>query len=126
MRRLSTIELLPPEQRQALITELISRNFFGWDAITQWANAQGMPLSKSAIHRFGSALRKRVVTLEAETVAAQISASDEPEDITGILITLGRLEVQKSRLLQRIASAIELEMRNKASDASKNSGGQQP
>ena len=67
MARPSKIGQLPDEILEALNAELIKRGFNGYEDLSDWLKERGYNISKSAVHRHGSAL-------EAEFEAAMADA----------------------------------------------------
>ena len=63
---------LPPDVRADLDRELIQRGFAGYAAIAQWLSARGYAISKSAVHRHGAALERRIERIRAASEQAQV------------------------------------------------------
>ena len=58
---------LPPEVRHWLEKALIDGNFQGYQLLEDTLAAQGYALSKSAIHRYGQPLQRRLAAIKAST-----------------------------------------------------------
>lgn len=52
----SSVSMLPEEVRDELNRRLVESNFSGYEGLARWLREQGFEISKSAIHRHGSAL----------------------------------------------------------------------
>ena len=49
---------LPQELRDELNERLVTSGFQGYEALTEWLAENGFKLSRSAVHRYGSALQE--------------------------------------------------------------------
>lgn len=56
MARRSKVDSLPPAVLDDLNSQLISRGFNGYEELAAWLKSMGFDISKSALHRHGSAL----------------------------------------------------------------------
>ena len=54
----SKIYDLPQELRDELNERLVTNGFQGYEALTKWLEENGFKLSRSAVHRYGSALQE--------------------------------------------------------------------
>lgn len=72
MVRRSAVLDLPPDVRAWLEQALIAGNFSGYQALEEALAAQGYALSKSAIHRYGQPLQRRLAAIKASTEAARL------------------------------------------------------
>ncbi|MER2545905.1 MAG: phage protein Gp27 family protein [Candidatus Accumulibacter phosphatis] len=52
----SSVSMLPEDVRDELNRRLVESNFSGYEGLARWLREQGFEISKSAIHRHGSAL----------------------------------------------------------------------
>lgn len=66
----STITALPDEVRQAL-EAADHQGFTGYQALEDWLRGQGLEISKSAIHRHGQKIERRMSAIKASTEAAR-------------------------------------------------------
>lgn len=76
--------------------ELVKRGFSGYDALETWLSGLGISISKSAIHRYGSALEQRLAAIKASTEAARLIADAAPDDAdqrSGAVISMVQTEI---------------------------------
>lgn len=73
------IATLPDELRQKLEARLIAQGFGGYTELAEWLGAEGCEISRSAIHRHGQALERRLQQIEASTRAAEAMMA-RPDD----------------------------------------------
>lgn len=71
---------LPPAVRGWLEQALIEGNFTGYQALEAALREQGYALSKSAIHRYGQPLQRRLSAIKASTEAARLLTEGAPDD----------------------------------------------
>jgi uncharacterized protein DUF3486 len=96
MGRQSSITALPEETRQALNRELAARNFSGYEALEDWLRDQGFEISKSAIHRYGQKIERRMQAIKASTEAAKMiveAAGDDQDARSESVIALVQTEM---------------------------------
>jgi len=96
MVRRSGVLDLPPEVRAWLEQALIAGNFSGYQALEEALAAQGYALSKSAIHRYGQPLQRRLAAIKASTEAARIlteGAADAQDARSEAVIALVQTEL---------------------------------
>ncbi len=96
MGRKSSIDTLSPEVRQWLEKSLAEGNFTGYQALEEALREMGYAISKSAIHRYGSKLERRLSSIKASTEAARVicqTAGDERDDRSEALIALVQSEL---------------------------------
>jgi len=96
MGRQSSITALPEPVRQALNCELNARNFSGYEALEDWLRDQGFEISKSAIHRYGQKIERRMAAIKASTEAAKLiteSAGDDQDARSEAVIALVQTEM---------------------------------
>ena len=91
----SKVLLLPEATRQALEQRLIAGGFAGYEALTDWLAEQGYAISKSALHRFGSAFEERCQALKIATDQARAIVEGSPDDDGAMSEALMRLTQQK-------------------------------
>ena len=91
MGRPSSITSLPDDVRSALNAELAQRNFTGYEDLETWLRSQGFEISKSAIHRYGQQIERRMAAIKASTEAAKLiteSAGDDQDARSEAVIAL--------------------------------------
>lgn len=96
MGRQSSITALPEEVREALNRELSARNFSGYEALEEWLGGQGFEISKSAIHRYGQKIERRMAAIKASTEAAKFiteAAGDDQDARSEAVIALVQTEM---------------------------------
>lgn len=96
MAHASTISVLPETTRLALDKELISRNFTGYQGLEDWLRDQGFEISKSAIHRYGQKIERRMSAIKASTEAAKLiteAAGDDQDARSEAVIALVQTEM---------------------------------
>lgn len=96
MGRQSSITALPEEVREALNRELSARNFSGYEALEEWLSEQGFEISKSAIHRYGQKIERRMAAIKASTEAAKFiteAAGDDQDARSEAVIALVQTEM---------------------------------
>lgn len=71
MGRASTITALPEEVRRWLERALCEQGFAGYEALEAMMRDKGYALSKSAIHRYGQKIERRMASIMASTEAAK-------------------------------------------------------
>lgn len=87
---------LPPEVRHWLEKALIDGNFQGYQLLEDTLAAQGYALSKSAIHRYGQPLQRRLAAIKASTEAARLlteGAADAQDARSEAVIALVQTEL---------------------------------
>lgn len=96
MGQRSKIKRLPDEVRAQLDKELLKRGFSGYDALETWLAGLGISVSKSAIHRYGQQLERRLSAIKASTEAARLIAAAAPDDAdqrSGAVISMVQTEI---------------------------------
>jgi hypothetical protein len=78
--RRSAISQLPEEVRADLERELIDRGFAGYEALSEWLAERGHEISKSALHRHGSRLERRLSRIKASAEAAHLIVEAAGDD----------------------------------------------
>lgn len=74
------ITALPDALRAELDQRLVASGFAGYVALSEWLAEQGYEIGKSSIHRYGSALERRLAAIRASTEAARQIAAAAPDD----------------------------------------------
>ncbi len=111
MGRQSTITALPDPVREALNRELAARNFSGYEALEEWLRGQGFEISKSAIHRYGQKIERRMAAIKASTEAAKMltdAAGDDQDARSEAVIALVQTEMFDSIIAIQEADDEEL------------------
>ncbi len=80
MARRSSIDGLPDTVRQWLGRALTDQSFGGYQQLEELLREKGFSISKSAIHRYGQKLERRLAAIRASTEAAKIMADASPDD----------------------------------------------
>jgi Glu-tRNA(Gln) amidotransferase subunit E-like FAD-binding protein len=124
--RESSVTALPEEVRNALNQELAARNFTGYAELEDWLRGQGFEISKSAIHRYGQKIERRMAAIKASTEAAKFiteAAGDDQDARSEAVIALVQTEMFDSIIAIQEAADEELsaaERLGMMSDAAKN------
>lgn len=111
MGRQSSITALPEPVREALNRELSARNFSGYEALEDWLREQGFEISKSAIHRYGQKIERRMAAIKASTEAAKLlteAAGDDQDARSEAVIALVQTEMFESIIAIQEADDEEL------------------
>lgn len=106
----SKLDTIPPEVRAELDRRLIAGGFGGYVALADWLTEQGYGISKSAVHRYGSALERRLAAIRASTEAARQIAAAAPDDAdlrSNAIISLVQTELFEALL--SVSEAEDLE-----------------
>lgn len=99
MARQSSITVLPDEALLALDREIIARKFSGYDDLEAWAHERGFSISRSAIHRHGQKIERRMAAIRASTDAAKLiteAAGDDQDARSEAVIALVQTEMFNS------------------------------
>src|SRR5574343_343525 len=83
----STITALPEEVRQALEARLIAQGFTGYQGLEDWLRGQGLEISRSAIHRHGQKIERRMAAIKAITEAADDDQDARSEAVIALVQT---------------------------------------
>lgn len=122
MGRQSSITALPEPVRDALNRELSARNFSGYEALEDWLRDQGFEISKSAIHRYGQKIERRMAAIKASTEAAKLivdAAGDDQDARSESIIALVQTEMFESIIAIQEADDDELSASDKLGMMSK-------
>lgn len=96
MGRQSTITALPKEVRRFLERALTEQNFSGYEALEEMMRDKGYAISKSAIHRHGQKIERRMAAIKASTEAAKLiveAAGDDQDARSESIIALVQTEM---------------------------------
>lgn len=96
MGQRSAVLALPDAVRTWLDQALIQDNFSGYQALEAALAAQGYALSKSALHRYGQPLQRRLAAIKASTEAARLltdGAADAQDARSEAVIALVQTEL---------------------------------
>lgn len=96
MGRASSITALPDDVRRWLERALTERNFSGYEALEALMRDRGYAISKSAIHRYGQKIERRMAAIKASTEAAQLivdAAGDDQDARSEAVIALVQTEM---------------------------------
>lgn len=77
----SRVRTLPPEIRAELDRRLVDAGFADYEALSAWLAERGHEISKSAVHRYGQQLEKRIEELlvSQRTAEALVKATDDSD-----------------------------------------------
>ena len=70
MGRRSSVETLPPDVRERIDRALYQSGFSDYSALTTCLRAEGYPISRTALHRYGQKLQVRVERMGLEKLLA--------------------------------------------------------
>jgi hypothetical protein len=96
MVKRSSIGSLPKEVRAWLDSALIDGNFSRYEALEVALQEKGYLISKSAIHRYGMPLQRRLAAIKASTEAARMlteGAADDQDARSEAVIALVQTEL---------------------------------
>lgn len=112
MARRSSVEALPKAVREWLDRALIEGNFSGYEALEAALGERGHQISKSAIHRYGQPLQRRLAAIKASTEAARLlteGAADDQDARSEAVIALVQTELFESIVNLQEASSAEID-----------------
>ncbi len=95
MPKRSAVEALPKAVKEWLDRELVEGNFSGYERIAAALKTRGFDLSKSAVHRYGSAFEQRLQTLKLASEQAKAIVNASPDDDGAVSEALMRLVQEK-------------------------------
>jgi possible bacteriophage Mu GP27-like protein len=72
MPKRSTVKALPPAVKDWLDAALVGNNFSGYRELEEELKSRGFDISRSAVHRYGQALERRLASIRASTEAAKV------------------------------------------------------
>ena len=111
MGRQSSITALPNDVRDWLNQALAENNFTGYKALESLLRDRGYAISKSAIHRYGQKIERRMAAIKASTEAARLiteGAADDQDVRSEAVIALVQTEMFESILAIQEAEDDEL------------------
>ncbi len=111
MGRASTITALPQDVRRWLERALCEQGFAGYEALEAMMREKGFALSKSAIHRYGQTIERRMSAIKASTEAAKMivdAAGDDQDARSESVIALVQTEMFDSIIAIQEAGDEEL------------------
>lgn len=71
---------LPDDVRRWLDRTLADGNFSGYERLEELLRERGYVISKSAIHRYGAKLERKLAAIKSATEAAKLMADATPDD----------------------------------------------
>ncbi|WP_338065641.1 DUF3486 family protein [Moraxella equi] len=80
MARANAVSKLSPEHKKQLDDRLFSNGFNGYVELESWLRELGYEISKSAIHRYGQKLERKLSAIQASTQASLMIAEAVPDD----------------------------------------------
>lgn len=80
MARITAIDRLSSEHKKLLDEKLTTNGFHGYVELTEWLSELGYEISKSAVHRYGQKLEKKLSAIQASTQASLLIAEAVPDD----------------------------------------------
>ena len=80
MPKRSTVKGLPQAVKDWLDAALVENNFSGYRELEEELRERGFDISKSAVHRYGQALERRLASIRASTEAARIISENISKD----------------------------------------------
>nr|DAS19886.1 MAG TPA: Protein of unknown function (DUF3486) [Caudoviricetes sp.] len=87
----SRMELLPENVRREFERRLIENGFANYTELAAWLNEQGFQISRSAVHRHGYKIQRRLQAIKESTEAAKLivaNADDENDSRSEALMAL--------------------------------------
>lgn len=111
MGRATSIDGLPDDVRTWLNQALTEANFTGYQALEELLREQGFAISKSAIHRYGQKIERRMAAIKASTEAAKLiteAAGDDQDARSEAVIALVQSEMFDSIIAIQEADDDEL------------------
>ncbi|KOE63920.1 DUF3486 family protein [Aggregatibacter actinomycetemcomitans] len=80
MPKRSTVKQLPQAVKDWLDAALVENNFSGYSALQEALKVRGYDISRSAVHRYGQALERRLASVKASTEAAKVISENISND----------------------------------------------
>ena len=114
MPRRSNVAALPRELKEWLDEQLVLRGFADYVALAADLKDKGAPISKSALHRYGSKFEERMAQLRVSTEQARAIVAASPDDEGAMSEALIRLTQDKL-----FGILVELEVDPEAVDITK-------
>ncbi|MFC0927161.1 DUF3486 family protein [Pasteurella multocida] len=107
MPKRSTVKSLPKAVKEWLDAALVESNFSGYRELEAELKARGYDISKSAVHRYGQALERRLAAIKASTEAAKVITQNISDDNASQSTAL--LEMIQSEILSILVQLEEAE-----------------
>jgi|APTNR8051073442_1049403.scaffolds.fasta_scaffold02659_5 hypothetical protein len=109
MGRASKVKQLPPGLLDELNARLIGQGFAGYDELVEWLHAKGFDISRSSLHRHGSALEAEFeeAMADARRTRALARAARESGDNDGALMSAAAGILQDNLLRVSLAAKRE-------------------
>lgn len=76
----SKVLQLPDEVKSQLDRRLVDQGFADYEALSAWLSEQGFEISKSAVHRYGTAFERRLAQLRLATEQARAVVEASPDE----------------------------------------------
>lgn len=92
----SAVQQLPEEIRTELDRRLVASGFGGYEALSAWLGEQGLEISKSSLHRYGSAFEKKLGALRIASQQAKAIAEAVGDDQNAMGEALVNLAQEKA------------------------------
>ncbi len=80
MPKRSTVKALPKSVKNWLDTALVDNNFSGYRELEAELKTRGYDISKSAVHRYGQALERRLAAIRTSSEAAKVISQNFSDD----------------------------------------------
>lgn len=81
MARQKAIDALSEEHKQQLDEKLINQGFFNYQGLADWLNSLGYKISRTATHRYGKQLERKIQAIKDATLMSQIISEQIGDDI---------------------------------------------
>ncbi|WP_290889416.1 phage protein Gp27 family protein [Arenimonas sp.] len=110
MARRSSIKALPDDARQFVDRVLLDNQFGGYEALAAALAERGYSVSKSSLHRYGSALEARLQAVKDATEGARAlaaSVKDDAGDLPAAVLALVQTELFQVLIDLRQADATD-------------------
>lgn len=91
MAKQSSVHLLPDEIKTWLDSVLLEGNFSGYQLLEDALRDQGYMISKSAIHRYGQKMERKLAAIKASTEASRIfmeGMDDDSDSLNGAVLAM--------------------------------------
>jgi hypothetical protein len=106
----ASVDLLPKTVRAWLDQSLVEGNFSGYQLLEEELKGRGYSISKSAIHRYGQKIERRMAAIKASTEAAKLiteGARDDQDARSEAVIALVQTELFETIVNLQEAGATE-------------------
>ena len=99
----STLGGLPIDAQKRIEARMIAQNFREYTELAEWLSVEGYEISRSALHRHGQKLEKRIAQIDASTRAAAALMESNPDAESNL--AAATLKAAQSRLFDLIMAA---------------------